>query len=405
MGVAHAGFGIGRGLLLYGEGRLGVIQIGLCRCRSGLRLLELGLALGLHRSCGGEGCLCVRDLLLCRIVLRTAGTGLRCGEVGFRLLVGGAGGCGLRIRRVLVLLGCGEDGICGILCRLGRDQLGLGIGKRRVGVGEFVLCLAHGILGVAHGLLGGTDCLRGGTCGIGLGFIEGVLGVLGRLEGGLVCLVLLGCIRLGVCKTRLRLLEVLAGGIGGVLALCDLAGVLVHRRTVGCRAGADRRIIGCLGGVAGGSSLVVGAGGLIVGCLGGVLLRLRLVGRLLQVRDGLCGGFRAGMDGDRRHHGGVLRATVTGLGECRERRDEARSGHGGHGRRGDGQTCDPLRGVKLFAWQCGEVIATGSSLSHCYSIPFLCHIRLGIRALSNKGNYAPQLGLLYIVRWHKYNNP
>ena len=61
-----------------------------------------------------------------------------------------------------------------------------------------------------------------------------------------------------------------------------------------------------------------------------------------------------------------------------------------------------------FVWQCGEVIATGSevlSLSHCYSIPFPCHIRLGIRALSNKGNYAPQLGLLYIVRWHKYNNP
>lgn len=39
----------------------------------------------------------VRDLLVCRIVLRTAGACLRCGEVGFRLLVGGAGCCGLRI--------------------------------------------------------------------------------------------------------------------------------------------------------------------------------------------------------------------------------------------------------------------------------------------------------------------
>ena len=58
------------------------------------------------------------------------------------------------------------------------------------------------------------------------------------------------------------------------------------------------------------------------------------------------------MGGDRRHHGGVLRAPVTGLGECRERRDEARSGHGGHGRRGDGQTRDPLRSVNLFVWQC-----------------------------------------------------
>ena len=115
------------------------------------------------------------------------------------------------------------------------------------------------------------------------------------------------------------------GGIGGVLALRDLTGVLVHCRSVGCRAGADCRIVGCLGLVAGGSRLVVGTGGLIVGCLGGVLLRLRLVDCLLQVRDGLCGGFRAGtgcragVGGDRRHHGGVLCAPVTGLGECRER--------------------------------------------------------------------------------------
>ncbi len=123
---------------------------------------------------------------------------------------------------------------------------------------RFGLCPAHGIRGVAHGLLGGTDSLRGGAYGIGLGFIEGVLGVLGRLEGGLVRLVLLGCIRLGVCETRLRLLEVLAGGIGGVLALRDLTGVLVHCRSVGCRAGADCRIVGCLGLVAGGSRLVVG---------------------------------------------------------------------------------------------------------------------------------------------------
>ena len=325
MGVVHSGRDIECVLLLRGEGCLGIIQLGLGRCRSGLRLLELGLALGLHRSCGGEGCLRVRDLLFCRIVLRTAGACLRCGEVGFRLLVGSAGGCGLRIRRVLVLLGRGEDGICGILCGLGRDQLGLGIGERRVGACELGLRPAHGILGVAHGLLGGTDCLRGGAYGIGLGFIEGILSVLGRLESELVCFTLLGCIRLGVCETRLRLLEVLAGGIGGVLALCDLTGVFVHRRTVGCRAGADRRIIGCLGLVAGGSRLVVGTGDLVVGCLGGVLLRLRLVDRLLQVRDGLCGGLRAsagcraGMGGNRRHHGGVLRATVTGLGVCRER--------------------------------------------------------------------------------------
>ena len=120
-------------------------------------------------------------------------------------------------------------------------------------------------------------------------------------------------------------ISLLVGGIGGVLALRDLTGVLVHRRTVGCRAGADCRIVGCLGLVAGGSNLVVGAGDLIVGCLGGVFLRLRLVDRLLQVRDGLCGGFRAGtgcragMGSDWRHHGGVLRAPVTGLGECRER--------------------------------------------------------------------------------------
>ena len=275
--------------------------------------------------CGSEGCLCIRDLLFCRIVLRAAGTGLGCGEVGFRLLVGGAGGCGLRIRLILVLLSCSEDGIGGILCRLGRNQLGLGIGKRRVGVVEIGLRPAHGIHGVAYRLLGGTDSLRGGAYGIGLGFIEGVLGILGRLEGGLVRFVLLGCIRLGVCETRLRLLEVLAGGIGGVLALRDLTGVLVHCRSVGCRAGADCRIVGCLGLVAGGSRLVVGTGGLIVGCLGGVLLRLRLVDRLLQIRDGLCGGFRAGtgyragVGGDRRHHGGVLRGPVTGLGECRER--------------------------------------------------------------------------------------
>jgi hypothetical protein len=48
--------------------------------------------------------------------------------------------------------------------------------------------------------------------------------------------------------------------------------------------------------------------------------------------------------------------------------------------------------VNLFVWQCGEVIATGSemlSLSHCYSIPFPCPIRLGIRVLSNRDNYAP----------------
>ena len=137
------------------------------------------------------------------------------------------------------MLGCGEDGIGGIFCRLGRNQLGLGIGKRRVGVVKFGLCPAHGIRGVAHGLLGGTDSLRGGAYGIGLGFIEGVLGILCRLEGGLVRFVLLGCIRLGVCETRLRLLEVLAGSIGGVLALCDLTGVLVHCRSVGYRAGAD----------------------------------------------------------------------------------------------------------------------------------------------------------------------
>ena len=236
----------------------------MCRCRSGLCLLELGLALGLCRSCGSEGCPCVRDLLFCRIVLRTAGTCLRCSEVGFRLLVGGAGGCGLRIRRVLVLPGCSEDRIGGILCRLGRNQLGLGIGKRRVGVVQFGLCPVHGSLGVAHDLLGGTDCLRGGAYGICLGFIEGILGILGRLEGGLVRFVLLGRIRLGVCETRLRLLEVLAGGIGGVLTLCDLTGVLVHCRSVGCRAGADCRIVGCLGLVAGGSRLVVGTGGLIV---------------------------------------------------------------------------------------------------------------------------------------------
>jgi hypothetical protein len=64
--------------------------------------------------------------------------------------------------------------------------------------------------------------------------------------------------------------------------------------------------------------------------------------------------------------------------------------------------------VKLFAWQCGEVIATGSEVLPCViAIPFL------FRAISEwaseffpiKGNYAPQLGLLYIVRWHKYNNP
>ena len=223
---------------------------------------------------------------------------------------------------------------------------------------------------------------------------------MGRLEGGLVRFVLLGCIRLGVCETRLRLLEVLAGSIGGVLALCDLTGVLVHCRSVGCRAGADCRIVGCLGLVAGGSRLVVGTGGLIVGCLGGVLLRLRLVDRLLQVRDGLCGGFRAGtgcragVGGDRRHHGGVLRAPVTGLGECRERRDEARSGHGGHGRRGDGQTRDPLRGVKLFAWQCGEVIATGSvlSLSHC-AVPFL------FRALSDWASECFPIKIIMRLNW------
>ena len=325
LGGVHTGFGIGRGLLLRGESRLGIIQVGLCRCRSGLCLLELGLALGLCRSCDSEGCLCVRDLLLRGIVLRTAGACLRCGEVCFRLLVGGAGGCGLRIRRVLVLLGCIEDGICGILCRLGRNQLGLGIGKRRVGVVEFGLCPVHGSLSVAHDLLGGTDRLRGGAYGICLGFIKGILGILGRLEGGLVRFVLLGRICLGACETRLRLLEVLAGGIGGVLALCDLASILIHRRSVGCRAGADCQIVGCLGLVAGGSRLVVGTGDVIVGCLGGVLLRLRLVDCLLQVRDGLCGGFRAGtgcragVDGDRRHHGGVLRAPVTGLGECRER--------------------------------------------------------------------------------------
>ena len=136
LGVVHAGRGIDRGLLLYGESRLGIIQLGLCRCRGGLHLLELGLALGLCRLCGSEGCLRVRDLLFCRIVLRAARACLRCSEVCFRLLVGGAGGCGLRIRRVLVLLGCGEDGIGGILCRLDRNQLGLDIGKRRVGVGE-----------------------------------------------------------------------------------------------------------------------------------------------------------------------------------------------------------------------------------------------------------------------------
>ena len=59
---------------------------------------------------------------------------------------------------------------------------------------------------------------------------------------------------------------------------------------------------------------------------------------------------------------------------------------------GDGQTRDPLRSVNLFVWQCGEVIAAGSevlSLSHCYSIPFPCPIRLGIRVLSNRDNYAP----------------
>lgn len=47
--------------------------------------------------------------------------------------------------------------------------------------------------------------------------------------------------------------------------------------------------------------------------------------------------------------------------------------------RGDGQTRDPLRGVNLFVWQCGEVIATGGemlSLSHC-AVPFL------FRALSD----------------------
>ena len=38
--------GIDRGLLLYGEGHLGIIQVGLCRCRSGLRMLELGLVAG-----------------------------------------------------------------------------------------------------------------------------------------------------------------------------------------------------------------------------------------------------------------------------------------------------------------------------------------------------------------------
>lgn len=54
-------------------------------------------------------------------------------------------------------------------------------------------------------------------------------------------------------------------------------------------------------------------------------LSIAVVDRLLQVRDGLCGGFRAGtgcragVGGDRRHHGGVLRGPVTGLGECRER--------------------------------------------------------------------------------------
>ena len=123
----------------------------------------------------------------------------------------------MNTRYDVAIIGCGEDGIGGILCRLGRNQLGLGIGKRRVGVVQFDLCPVHGSLGVAHGLLGGTDCLRGGAYGICLGLIEGILGILGRLEGGLVRFVLLGCIRLGVCETRLRLLEVLAGGIGNLI--------------------------------------------------------------------------------------------------------------------------------------------------------------------------------------------
>lgn len=101
------------------------------------------------------------------------------------------------------------------------------------------------------------------------------------------------------------------------------------------------------------------------------------------------------MGGDRRHHGGMLCAPVTGLGECRERRDEARSGHGGHGCRGDGQTRDPLRSVNLFAWQCSEVIATGSevlSLGHC-AVPFL------FRALSDWASERFPIEIIMRLNW------
>ena len=39
LGGGHAGRGIDCDLLLRGEGCLGIVQLGLCRCRSGLRLL------------------------------------------------------------------------------------------------------------------------------------------------------------------------------------------------------------------------------------------------------------------------------------------------------------------------------------------------------------------------------
>ena len=147
----------------------------LCRCCSGLRLLELGLALGLHRSCGSEGLpLRPRPSVLPHRTPDRFGACLRCGEVGFRLLIGGAGCCGLRIRRVTYSAGCDKDGISGIALRTGSQPAWTGhrqASRWRCRVRPVPFPRQPGR---RDALFGGTDCLRGGAYGICLGLIEGI---------------------------------------------------------------------------------------------------------------------------------------------------------------------------------------------------------------------------------------
>ena len=104
----HVRLSIGCRLLFLRKDRLSGIKVVLSLGRSTLRLLELRLALGLNGLRLLEILLRGGDLRLDRLILGTAGTGLRRGKVRLGFLVGRRGGCLLCVGLVLGFLGSSE---------------------------------------------------------------------------------------------------------------------------------------------------------------------------------------------------------------------------------------------------------------------------------------------------------